>query len=69
MGFIFWGGALIIALLSWFIWDKRYRNNGQRELPPGFEKTDEVSIDPVDGKKQRVYYNSETGERHYIDEK
>jgi hypothetical protein len=66
--FIFWGGLLVIGLFSWFIWDKRYRKNGRRGLPPGYQKTDEVFIDPVDGRKQRVYYNPETGERFYIDE-
>ncbi|MGE5405865.1 MAG: hypothetical protein ACM3PP_13125 [Candidatus Saccharibacteria bacterium] len=69
MVFLFWGGALIIALLSWFIWDKRYRKHGLQNLPPGFQKTDEVFIDPVDGTKQRVYYNTENGERHYVEEK
>lgn len=66
---IIWGGLLIIALLSWFIWDKRYRRDVYRDLPPGYKKTDEVFIDPVDGRKQRVYYNPENGDRYYIDEK
>lgn len=67
--FMIWGGLLVIGLLSWFIWDKRYRNNMDRDLPYGYKKTDEIFIDPVDGKKQRVYYNPETGERYYIEEK
>ncbi|MGE5370738.1 MAG: hypothetical protein ACM3QZ_02005 [Solirubrobacterales bacterium] len=67
--FIMWGGALIIGLLSWFFWDKRYRRNKQVNLPPGCRRTDEVFIDPVDGSKQRVYYHDETGERYYLEEK
>lgn len=66
--FIFWGVMLIVALLSWFIWDKRYHGNSYPNLPEGYEKTDEVFIDPVNGNRQRVYYNSETGERIYVDE-
>ncbi|MGE5422874.1 MAG: hypothetical protein ACM3QW_06400 [Ignavibacteriales bacterium] len=70
LALLFWGGPIIIALLSWFIWDKRYRGNRNSypHLPEGYEKTDEVFIDPVNGKRQRVYYKAETGERLYVDE-
>lgn len=68
LALLFWGGPIIIALLSWFIWDKRYRGNSYPHLPEGYEKTDEVFIDPVNGKRQRVYYKAETGERLYVDE-
>ncbi len=60
------GSLFLIGLLSWFIWDKRYRHNTTRELPQDYIKTEEVFIDPVDGRKLRVYYNPETGDRHYV---
>lgn len=68
-GWIFVIGFLMVALLSWFIWDKRYHRNVDRDAPQGYLKTEEVFIDPVDGKKQRVYYNPENGDRCYISEK
>lgn len=67
--FSFLIGFLIVALLSWFIWDKRYRHNAGQDLHQDYQKTDEVFIDPLNGKKQRVYYNPETGDREYIEEK
>ena len=69
IAYVIWGGLLIIGLLSWFIWDKRYRQNVGKDLPQGYKKTDEVFIDPVDGRRQRVYYNPDTGDRQYIEEK
>lgn len=62
---LIYGGFLIIALLSWFIWDKRYRRNHVTDIPKGYVATDEVFIDPVNGKKLRVYYDPQTGNRFY----
>ncbi len=62
---LFWGGLLLVALFSWFIWDKRYGRNNTEDIPKGYDKTDEVFIDPIEGKKLRVYYNPSTGERLY----
>ena len=61
--------VLICVLLGYFIYDKRYKRSNRMEVPKGFEKTDEVSLDPVSGEKIRVYYNPETGERFYKKEK
>lgn len=61
--------VLICVLLGYFIYDKRYKRSNRMEVPKGFEKTDEVSLDPVTGEKIRVYYNTETGERFYKKEK
>lgn len=60
---------IIIAVLSWFIWDKRYNHNQGDHVPAGFQPTDEVNIDPNDHKTYRVYYNPRTGERFYHAEK
>jgi hypothetical protein len=60
---------IILAVISYLYWDKRYGKNHGTDIPEGFEKTGEITIDPIDGRKLRVYYNSKTGERCYIEEK
>jgi hypothetical protein len=66
--FLFTLGFILLALLSYFVWDRRYRKNQGGDIPKGFERTDEVTIDPSSGRKLRVYYNSRTGERFYHEE-
>ena len=61
-------GILIFAVISLILWDKRYLKNHGLNIPTGFEKTEEISIDPSNGKKFRVYYNPKTGERFYHEE-
>lgn len=61
-------GVLIFAIISYLIIDKRYKKNHGNDIPEGFTKTDEITIDPIDGKRLRVYYNSRTGERFYHEE-
>ncbi|MBM7649240.1 hypothetical protein JOC78_002193 [Bacillus ectoiniformans] len=56
----------VLILISRFT-DKRYKSS-ESEIPAGFVKTDEVSIDPISGEKTRVFYNELTGERIYIKE-
>ncbi|KGP75175.1 hypothetical protein JT05_12070 [Desulfosporosinus sp. Tol-M] len=60
---------IAFALITYVIWDKRYRKNHGIDVPAGFEKTEEITIDPSDGRKLRVYYNRKTGERYYCEEK
>lgn len=62
-------GIVIFAVIAFVFWDKRYRKNHGLDVPKGFEKTDEITIDPSDGRRLRVYYNSKTGERFYYEEK
>lgn len=57
-----------IVLLSWFIWDKRFKSKQGDEVPLDFEKTEEIMIDPTTDKKMRVYYHPESGERFYKEE-
>lgn len=59
---------VVFAVISLFIWDKRYRKNHGSNVPVGFEKTEEVTVDPNNGKRFRVYYNPKTGERFYHEE-
>lgn len=60
--------VIVLSIVSLLIWDKRYRKNHGSNIPSGFERTEEVTIDPSTDKKLRVYYNSSTGERFYHDE-
>ncbi len=59
--------AIVIGLilLGVFVYDKRYKKDHDNQVPEGYRLTDEVSIDPTTGEKQRVYYNADTGERFY----
>lgn len=65
---LYFAGQLVLLLafivISRFT-DKRYKS-AEFDIPPGFVKTDEVSIDPISGEKTRVFYNEQTGERIYI---
>lgn len=67
--FIFEIVIVILAVITYVFWDKRYKKNHGSNVPDGFEKTEEVIIDPSNEKRLRVYYNSKTGERFYHEEK
>jgi hypothetical protein len=58
----------VIALLSWFIFDKRFKMSNNNEIPSGYERTEETFIDPTNKKKYRVYYNAADGSRYYYEE-
>lgn len=60
---------VVIAVLSWIFWDKRFKSNQYSEqIPPGFVKTNEFFIDPTTNRRVSVYFNATTGERFYKDE-
>ena len=67
--FIFQIFIVILVLITYVFFDKRYHKNHGSDIPDGFEKTEEISIDPTDGRRLRVYYNKITGERFYYEEK
>jgi len=56
--------VIAIALISWFLVDKRYRGSRGGDLKP----TNEVFNDPTTGKRVRVFEDPKTGERQYRDE-
>lgn len=60
--------VLIVSLLLAKIKDRRFHQKHGRKVPLGFEKTDEVMMDPTTGKKFIVYYHAESGERFYKEE-
>lgn len=57
--------VIALILLGYFVYDKRFRRNHGTQVAAGFERTEEVNIDPVTGEKTRVYYNPKTGDRFY----
>ncbi|AGK96835.1 hypothetical protein [Clostridium pasteurianum] len=59
---------IIFAVISLLVWDKRYKKNHGSDVPVGFEKTEEIIVDPNNGKRFRIYYNPNTGERFYHEE-
>jgi len=61
--------VVIALIISFILWGKRYRKNHGLDIPEGFRKTEEVTIDPSNGKRYRVYYNSQKGERFYHEQK
>jgi len=62
------GVVLIVAIISIVFIDKRYRKNHGSAIPKGYERTEEVTIDPQTNRKLRVYYNEKTGDRFYHEE-
>jgi hypothetical protein len=59
---------VILAIGSWLIWDRRFKAKHGQQVPTGFVRTNEVSIDPTTNKRLVVYFNEETGERFYREE-
>lgn len=59
---------IILAVGSWFIWDRRYKKRPDQTIPEGYIRTKEIFIDPTTKKKMVVYFHPETGERFYKEE-
>ena len=59
---------IIIIIGSWFIWDRRFKTKHGQQVPAGFIRTNEVSLDPTTNKRLVVYFNPENGERFYKQE-
>ncbi|HKC20039.1 MAG TPA: hypothetical protein VKE27_10450 [Candidatus Dormibacteraeota bacterium] len=56
--------VIAIAVVGYFIWDRRYRG----DQAGAFQRTGEVFKDPTSGKMTRVYEDPSTGRRQYRDE-
>ena len=56
--------VLAVAVTTWKLGWERYRPRHAGPTVP----TDEVLVDPVTGRRQRVYMNPSTGARVYVDE-
>lgn len=53
--------GVVIALFGW----DRYRGSRKKASSGGAQPTSEVFSDPETGKRTRVWYNPDTGEREY----
>jgi hypothetical protein len=60
---------IVCVLLGYFVYDKRFNRNHGKDVPDGFQRTEEINIDPVTGEKTRIYYNPDTGDRFHKKEK
>ncbi|AZN39864.1 hypothetical protein [Paenibacillus albus] len=57
---------IVIAAVAGTLWYRRRRLAQRSNQPPrGFQRTDEIFIDPTTGIKQQVWFNPRTGERFY----
>jgi uncharacterized protein YneF (UPF0154 family) len=56
---------VIIALIGTFLYRHRRLKQSKFHPPFGFQKTNELFIDPTTGVKQQVWFNPDTGERFY----
>lgn len=61
--------AIVVVAVGATLWARRRRLRARdlRSLA-GFERTDEVTIDPTTGIRQRVWYDPRSGERRYVRE-
>ncbi|MFO2549486.1 hypothetical protein QTN31_07570 [Alicyclobacillus cycloheptanicus] len=59
--------VVIVAVLAFAFtrWQRYRRVDKAPQIPPGFERTAEINVDPTTGIRQRVWYNPTTGERFY----
>ena len=57
-------GVIALAVTTWKLGWERYRPRDAGPTVP----TDEVLVDPVTGRRQRVHMNPSTGARVYVDE-
>lgn len=59
------GLAILVAIvMSFFV-----RRHGESALPAdGWQRTDEVFVDPTSGRRMRVWVDPRDGERHYVAE-
>ncbi|NBI28985.1 hypothetical protein [Chengkuizengella marina] len=56
---------IIGALLLQPLLDRRADDKDGDKIPPGYEETDEIFIDPISKERKQVYYNSKNGDRYY----
>lgn len=66
LSYAFFEIVIVGVALLFTVWHAyRRRHPKPWTPPPGFQKTDEVFVDPTTGNRQRVWYNAQTGERSY----
>ena len=74
MVLMFYGGGPVVMFvgglsLAGLIVERSYRAPADRPpVGPNWRATDERFTDPESGKRTRVWYDSSTGQRHYVAE-
>jgi hypothetical protein len=59
------GAAVLIAI----VWSFFLRRHGESQMPAdGWQRTDEVFVDPTTDRRMRVWVDPVDGSRHYIAE-
>jgi hypothetical protein len=60
------GLAVLVAIvMSFFV-----RRHGEAVLPAeGWQRTDEVFVDPATARRMRVWVDPTDGERHYVEDR
>jgi hypothetical protein len=60
------GAAILVAV----VWSFFVRRHGESELPAeGWQRTDEVFVDPTTNRRMRVWLDPVDGARHYVVER
>lgn len=60
------GAAILVAI----VWSFFLRRHGESTLPAdGWQRTDEVFVDPTTNRRMRVWVDPVDGTRHYIAER
>jgi hypothetical protein len=59
-----------IAVLVAIVWSFFVRRHGESALPAeGWQRTDEVFVDPTTNRRMRVWFDPRDGSRHYVAER
>jgi len=59
------GVAVVVAI----VWSFFLRRHGESQLPAeGWQRTDEVFVDPTTDRRMRVWVDPRDGSRHYVAE-
>jgi len=59
------GVAVVVAI----VWSFFLRRHGESQLPAeGWQRTDEVFVDPTTNRRMRVWVDPRDGSRHYVAE-
>lgn len=58
-----------VAVLVAIVWSFFVRRHGESQLPAdGWQRTDEVFVDPTTNRRMRVWVDPRDGSRHYVAE-
>jgi hypothetical protein len=60
------GAAILVAI----VWSFFLRRHGESELPAdGWQRTEEVFVDPTTDRRMRVWIDPSGGERRYVEDR